>query len=1064
MTDFYTKNLSLLQERFPSLAEEIKEFSESSIGLGASSDGGYFYAKSTAEGQWLALTNNKNPIECAQRSVFAYTDALEQSEQPAVIVGLYPGFELEIVSKYFEQRQELNNVFRRIYVIIDSLDCLVGWLKGTDRTQILENSAIEFYSANKVDHITGLCEKDYHRSHNFLPMSSLPEIKVNKIISPLAELFLKRQSDAEKFIELNEQYYNQLDDQTLAKIISGKGKRKPRLLMPTHKASSVVQYSTRDICQAFEEMGWEVKILACERSCTKWLMSKTINEFKPDLFIFINHLRSESPDRYPKNMMFISWIQDSLDSINKYEVASYWNELTKDNNKDLLIGYTGQIKKYGYDESKLVKNLMHVNANIFKKYELSEEEKERFECDIMFASNCGDPTEYIVEKRIFTQFENYKFSLESLMDLHNHLWKLYRDDKTCTSYELLEFEMSKVKQFWDTYTTLNEDQKDLVLQTIFWRLNDIIYRYVVIDKIISNGKYRLHLYGKRWCHHPVYKEYSKGNLEHGAELSKGYQAAKWALQLNSREIEHQRLFEIQYSSGNALCRESQCITTNPKIEELLQFKELFNGSKTESKVNLIKKKVNLLNYIFDKIQLDIDSGDIEITVSNLSKRFESLINFRDKNKAAKYFSKLNEIEEIMASEIGQSESQVLDNQLATNKIILDETLRILGFNQDKNKIDKRFRSIFDFGLKDFFELQNKLNKDYTDLCDSNFKTYEKLPILSKRKMILELILTTDIKINDDKRKHSFWENYYDLADMNRVKYEKYFSNNNDLQNHILDIIIKSNSLNKERAFEYLNFFKFSINSLSKAMHYLSAFRIVTGALDHEFIESSLEDLLEKEDCNKALHLYTWKKILKFKDFPDFVLYLDGYEQKYEEARELAPLMLDLLELSNRYQELSWANKMLYLKLLLFLDKEDQAKSMIINRRLDLDKIWLCSMLTNYGKTEVAYDIYSKIKLNDFDDCESLLNLAKSAATLGDHKFGSELFQKAYDIDPLYFKKIESNSKWIFITMLLKQYNHPKYNYALSKAQKSDLYKYRKGLIQNVIQPNESYRIPEFEYE
>ena len=67
--------------------------------------------------------------------------------------------------------------------------------------------------------------------------------------------------------------------------------RPPRLLMPTCAWSTYVQHSARDTCAAFERLGWETRLLKIEAMLTPYHLVRQINEFKPDVFLFIDHLR-----------------------------------------------------------------------------------------------------------------------------------------------------------------------------------------------------------------------------------------------------------------------------------------------------------------------------------------------------------------------------------------------------------------------------------------------------------------------------------------------------------------------------------------------------------------------------------------------------------------------------------------------------------------------------------------------------------------------------------------------------------------------------------------------------
>lgn len=247
---------------------------------------------------------------------------------PAVVVGLAPGYVLETVFKHFESHLRNNEPFRNIYVIVDSLPCLSGWLKAADRSAILSRQEILFIWWEDVQEIVTLCEQDEQRSHLFIPVSELPEQIVNKLISPLAELYIHREREKEEMLKANDQYYDAITDEQLAETIRGKAGRKPRLLMPTHTSSTVVQYSVRDTCAAFEKLGWETRILKMDLDLPPWRMAKTIHDFKPDVLIFINHLRNEDKEKlYPDNLMFITWVQDTVPLINRRDTAKQWTEM-----------------------------------------------------------------------------------------------------------------------------------------------------------------------------------------------------------------------------------------------------------------------------------------------------------------------------------------------------------------------------------------------------------------------------------------------------------------------------------------------------------------------------------------------------------------------------------------------------------------------------------------------------------------------------------------------------------------------------------------------------------------
>jgi tetratricopeptide (TPR) repeat protein len=217
----------------------------------------------------------------------------------------------------------------------------------------------------------------------------------------------------------------------------------PRLLIPTSAWSTVNQYSARDIKEAFEKKGWDVQWVNVSQMITPYHMAKLINEFKPDVLMFVNHLRIEATDVYPKNLFFVTWLQDTVPYINRRDTADAWRR---------VIGFPP------------------------------------------------------------AQFDDIA------------------------------------------------DKQDYAIQKIYWRLNDTIYRQLVIEwldeYIQKHPHFKLHIYGEGWEKHPRFGRYHRGVLKHGEELSIAYQAAKYCLHLNSTEAGHQRLSEILSSGGRPITRSS----------------------------------------------------------------------------------------------------------------------------------------------------------------------------------------------------------------------------------------------------------------------------------------------------------------------------------------------------------------------------------------------------------------------------------------------------------------------------------------------------------------------------
>ena len=228
--------------------------------------------------------------------------------------------------------------------------------------------------------------------------------------------------------------------------------------------------------------------------------------------------------------------------------------------RDLIIGYVDQLRQYGYPEERLVPCPMIVNTDIFHPRELTEEQKKKYGCDVMFASNRGKPTEDIVTEDLLPPLEPLGFSRQLLMAIHDELWQEYRSEKTVITDKALKTVLFRILNFQCVFENLSPDDQDNVLQRIFWRLNDTIYRYVILEWLDELGV-DLHLHGNEWSRHPRFRKFDRGPIAHGKELAIAYQAATYCLHLNCGEYQHQGLLEIPSSGGNLLKRISRTSTS-----------------------------------------------------------------------------------------------------------------------------------------------------------------------------------------------------------------------------------------------------------------------------------------------------------------------------------------------------------------------------------------------------------------------------------------------------------------------------------------------------------------------
>lgn len=570
----YDSNKAELCRRFPAFKAGLDALDPESLGVARAADGGLCFARRKAGGAWEAVTDPKAPLQAAAAGVARMEPRLLKGLGPAVVVGLRPGHVLDSVYAHFKSRLKFNEPFRRVYVLVDNFEHLGCWLKVSDRSELLTRAEVEFFRAEDLEEIVRLCEADEQRSHLFIPVSELPEDKLNALIAPLADFYLRREAETARLKAANDAYYDALSDAALAAALQGEAGRAPRLMALAHRSSQVVQFSARDTCAAFTKLGWETKLLLIEQDLSPWRLAKAIAGFKPDVFLMVNHLRTENGEHlslYPANMLFVTWVQDSMPSVNRHDAAELWNAMASPRRRDLLIGYVDQLRPFGYLAERLFPCSMVVNTDIFHLRELTAEQKEKYGCDVCFASNRSKTTEEILASELAPALEPRGFARATLEEIHAALWREYRDGATFTSYGELKDFLLGFAAFREVFARLAADDQGNVVETVFWRLNDVIYRHVVLEWLDELGV-KLNLYGQGWEKHPRFAKHAQGPVAHGEELSVAYQAAKFCLHLNSMEGSHQRLLEILATGGAPLMRAKNLgRLMSPDLAEALRF-------------------------------------------------------------------------------------------------------------------------------------------------------------------------------------------------------------------------------------------------------------------------------------------------------------------------------------------------------------------------------------------------------------------------------------------------------------------------------------------------------------
>lgn len=606
----YNDNLIVLRERYPELAQRLDAFADqANIVICKAKDGGVAYAV-RQNGQLIPVSDPIAPTARMQAQFDQWSAQLADYTRPILVVGLYPGNELLCLFDQAENNQT-PHCPQPIWVCVDSTICLSGFLQTWDARRVLESPRVRFFWHSEMPAQIQWLREHPEFPHLFTLITGAPDKTLNQVMPPLAALIQEREAGQQKMIAENEAYYDAITDHDLAAVIENTrsqrleaGGRKPRLLMPTVAWSTYVQYSARDTAAAFEELGWETRILRMEAMLTPYYLVKTIHEFKPDIFMFIDHMRYEAEELYPKNMMFVAWIQDDMPNLQCQRAGEKLREYAARGRRDLVIGYIDRLEnQYNFPKDRLAPILIPANPRIFHPVQLTEADRAKHECDLAFMTNTSMPSEQVVEQKILPTVEPLGITRTTCLQIHNELWEIYRSGKTITNRnEFLDWllQYPEFAAAWKMESDCRPScaphspllappfskQQDELVRLFYWRLNDTIYRHIVLEWAVelaesaANKNFALHLYGHGWEKHPRFAGYARGPLKHGPELNKAYQAARYCLHLNIAQGMHQRVWEILAAGGRPLIRAEQNLADNAQLANMRALAGVLVGGKT----------------------------------------------------------------------------------------------------------------------------------------------------------------------------------------------------------------------------------------------------------------------------------------------------------------------------------------------------------------------------------------------------------------------------------------------------------------------------------------------------
>ncbi len=391
-----------------------------------------------------------------------------------------------------------------------------------------------------------------------------------RCVAGLRDLAARREQAALSTSHRVHEYYGSLPEGHWHRRYAAGAHCSLRILGVTSRFTTVLQHSMRDVKNAFEEQGHQFRLLI-EPNDHDLLppvrVTEAIDQFKPDLLFYIDHLRREYPGVIPPGVPMVCWIQDQLPNLTTADAGRSIGPL------DFYIvpAYRDFVQEYGYPIRQGMLWSMTTNPRLYSNEPMPEAELAPHRCDFSYVSNQSEPP-----RRFHEQFLAKHGSLTGLVPIVERLYvaaeeEVLRQPRTAGGRRAMAV-LEEVRQCLHI-GELRPDIADKLCRFYYQPLRELMFRQTTLEWVADYcdrvGR-TLRLYGHGWNRHPRLAQYFCGTAANGAELRAIYQATRINLQCTTYGAIHQRLLDGLAAGGFFLIRQSPFDTCHEEVRQLLE--------------------------------------------------------------------------------------------------------------------------------------------------------------------------------------------------------------------------------------------------------------------------------------------------------------------------------------------------------------------------------------------------------------------------------------------------------------------------------------------------------------
>jgi len=441
---------------------------------------------------------------------------------------------------------------RPIWVVEPNIRVLAAGLGMCDLREYIADDRIHWFLGTSAE--ANLTTFLSSRQDRQLPLRAIGKLQPGNFLKPVIERAAAAQSSACFTLRQSVEAKYAARDAAHWKGIfahAALGNRTLRVLIPTCRYSTFIQHSSADIAEGLRSLGHDAQVLI-EPDDQSILSANAywhaFAEFEPDLVILINYPRCARPNIAPKNVPWVTWLQDAMPHLFTPESATGQTAL------DYSVGY---LFSELFDRASGWPRERAMHAPVLaseKKFFVERLPKDsRYSCDIAFVSHHHETPEQMRDRLIQTMGGSGFAPIGQA--LYAETQRIVASShRVEVRAELREMIRNVVPAFNATCTAAQCDQ---LLHMYCSPLAGQIFRHQALEwaaDACTRRGWTMHLYGKGWEKHPTLGKWAKGPLAHGAELRQAYAAARVQLHLDVNTLTHQRIIECALSGGFVAAR------------------------------------------------------------------------------------------------------------------------------------------------------------------------------------------------------------------------------------------------------------------------------------------------------------------------------------------------------------------------------------------------------------------------------------------------------------------------------------------------------------------------------